>query len=199
MKKYPEILQKLIEHYKRLPGVGVKTAERYAFQSLEWKESDLNAFSSCLSLLKNKVQCCSDCGCYKDPEACSFCEKANGSNTLCIIAKAKDAYTIDRMNLFSGFFYVLGTLISPLDGQMPEDLPLSKLSERTKTLGISEIIIALDSTLEGDATALYLHKHFKDTSIKITKLALGIPMGSSLEYVDEGTLSQAFSSRHTLV
>lgn len=198
MNKYPSAIQKLIESFKKLPGVGSKTAERYAFHVLEWKENELLSFANHLSTLKSSISSCTDCYCYKDSSGCSFCKKADGSKTLCIIAKAKDAYTMDRMSSFNAHFYVLGSLISPLEGKMPEDLRLDYLSDRIESLGIEEVIIALDSTLEGDATALYLHKHFKDKKIKVTKLALGLPMGSTLEYVDEGTLSQAFASRLTL-
>ncbi|MCH9631298.1 MAG: Recombination protein RecR [Chlamydiia bacterium] len=198
MKKYPEPIQKIIQYLRKLPGVGNKTAERFAFHILDWDSIDQTGFSNSLATLKTKVKTCDECGCYKDASNCTYCTKGHDLKTLCIIAKAKDVYTIDHMNAFSGYFHVIGSLISPLEGKMPEDLCLNSLSDRIDKLQIEEVIIALDSTLEGDATALYLHKAFKNKKIKITKLALGIPIGSTLEYVDEGTLSQAFASRHTL-
>lgn len=199
MKNYPDSIQKLIQYFRKLPGVGHKTAERYSFHLLEWNLSDQTGFSDTLNSLKTKIKVCDKCGCYKNAGLCDFCHKGHGFNKLCIIAKPKDAYTIDQMNAFSGYFHVLGSLISPLEGKMPEDLCINQLSHRIDELQIEEVIIALDSTLEGDATTLYLHKTFKNKKIKITKLALGLPLGSALEYVDEGTLSQAFSSRHTLL
>lgn len=198
MHSYPKIFLQLIEHIKKLPGVGKKTAERFSFQLLEWKEDDLVKFSEMLASLKKSIIPCKECGCFTEGLECPFCKRAESSSSLCIIASPKDAYAIERANTYRGYFHVLGQLISPLDGKMPEDLPLKELEKRIDALHIKEVIIALDSTLEGDATALYLHKHLKSKLIKITRLALGLPMGSSLDYVDEGTLSQAFASRQTL-
>lgn len=198
MHYYPKFFLQLIEHVKKLPGVGKKTAERFSFQLLEWKQEDLEALSQMLASLKKTIIPCKECGCFTEDSGCPFCKRAEHSSILCIIAAAKDAYAIERTNTYRGYFHVLGQLISPLDGKMPEDLPLKELEKRIDNLHIKEIVIALDSTLEGDATALYLHKYLKEKQVKITRLALGLPMGSSLDYVDEGTLSQAFASRQTL-
>lgn len=199
MMKYPKDLLSLIAHLKKLPGVGKKTAERFAFQLLEWEGKDLHEFAHNLSTLKEKIQKCSECGTLMDGVTCSFCHNSKRDQTqLCVIATARDAYAIEQIGDFNGLYHVLGTLLSPLDGKTPDNLNLFQLQNRIDTLGISEMIIALDSTLEGDATALFLKEQFQSLSLKVSRLALGLPVGSSLDFVDEGTLSQAFSGRQPI-
>ena len=194
--KYPTDLQSLITHLRKLPGVGGKTAERFAFALLEWKEKDLLNTSSLLSTLKTRIQTCSDCGCLKDQTACGFCQDRD-SNFLCIISSAKDAYAIEDTHAYRGLYHVVETLLSPLDGRTPDLLDLPKLTSRIKKNQTQEIILALDSTLEGDATALYLKKHLDALGLNVTRLAYGMPMGSTLDYIDEGTLSLAITGRRS--
>lgn len=197
MTLYPKILISLIEQLKKLPGVGRKSAERFAFKILEWPERDQKLLSETLSLLHTSIEKCSDCGCFKDQELCSFCHKTHRSPMLCIIASPKDAYAIEQTRMYLGYYHVLGCLLSPLDGKTPLHLNLEKIKERITRLHIEEVILALDPTLEGDATALYLYDHFHRLGLKVTKLALGLPVGSSLDFIDEGTLSQAFNGRQS--
>lgn len=196
MLRYPKDLLTLIAHLKKLPGVGKKTAERYAFHLLGWEGKDLHEFAEGVATLKEKVQACLDCGCLMDGVRCTFCDQEKRDRSqMCIIASPRDVYAIEETGDYRGMYHVLGTLLSPLDGKTPESLNLPQLMSRLEQLGTQEVILALDSTLEGDATSLYLKDAFMKKGIEVTRLALGLPLGSSLDFVDEGTLSQAFSGR----
>lgn len=198
MSVYPKKFLLLIECLKKLPGVGKRTAERFAFELLSWNKEDLSFFGSTICELKTSVLCCEACGCLQDKEkSCHFCSEKRNQNLLCIIASPKDAFALDQTNSYNGLYHVLGSLISPLEGKHAENLDLDKLFNRIKKLNIEEVILALDSTLEGDATSLFLNEHLQKSHIKVSKLALGLPVGSNLEYVDQGTLSQAFLGRHS--
>ncbi|MCP5508888.1 MAG: recombination protein RecR [Chlamydiales bacterium] len=194
--KYPTDLQTLITYLRKLPGVGNKTAERYAFALLDWKEKDLIDISSLLGTLRTRVKACATCGCLQDHNHCPFCV-GRDTNVLCIISSPKDAYAIEDTHAYRGLYHVIETLISPLDGRTPDQLDLPKLKNRIQTHGIKEVIIALDSTLEGDATALFLKNDFDNQGLNVTRLAFGMPMGSTLDYIDEGTLSLAITGRRT--
>ncbi|WP_445083664.1 recombination mediator RecR [Candidatus Neptunichlamydia sp. REUL1] len=196
MLRYPKDLLTLIAYLRKLPGVGKKTAERYAFHLLEWEGKDLHEFADGVATLKERVQACAECGCLMDGVRCSFCDhERRDRNQLCIIATPRDTYSIEETGNYRGLYHVLGALLSPLDGKTPENLNLPQLQKRIEGLGTKEIILALDSTLEGDATSLYLKEQFEKYGIEVSRLALGLPIGSSLDFVDEGTLSQAFSGR----
>lgn len=199
MALYPKILLTLIEQLRKLPGVGKKTAERFAFKLLEWPERDQKYLAETLSLLHTSIEKCSECGCFKEKELCSFCNRSMPSPMLCVIASPKDAYSIEQTRIYHGYYHVLGCLLSPLDGKTPQHLNLELIKNRISELQIKEMILALDSTLEGDTTALYLHEYFHKLGLKVTKLALGLPVGSSLDFIDEGTLSQAFSGRQSFL
>ncbi len=181
---------------RKLPGVGSKTAERFAFHLLSWPQEHLGHFSQVLQTLKEKVQSCPECHCLMENDHCFFCDpmKRDGS-TLCIISSAKDVYAFEETRAYKGFYHVLGALLSPLDGRMPDHLDLDHLKQRIEKLKIQEVIIALDSTIEGDATSLYLKEHLTQIGLKVSRLAFGLPMGSPLEYVDGSTLSRALLGR----
>lgn len=194
--KYPQHLIKLIEILKRLPGVGSKSAERYAFQLIDWKPQYLDEMAEIVRLIPQKLTSCENCGCLKGEEPCTLCHEARAhSKVICLIASAKDAFAIEDTREYKGLYHVLGALLSPIKGYGPENLKLDKLKRRIQTHQIEEVIIALDSTLEGDATALYLKKELESLNLKISRLAFGLPMGSALDYVDGGTLARAFSGR----
>lgn len=196
MLKYPKDLLSLIAHLKKLPGVGKKTAERYAFHLLGWKEEDLKAFSNRLGTLKAQIQSCSECGCLMEGVQCLFCDdNRRNRSILCMIASPRDVYAIEETGNFRGLYHVLGALLSPLDGKTLDCLNLPLIDHRVEQLGVKEVILALDSTLEGDATSLYLKEHLQKSGAIVTRLALGLPLGSSLDFVDEGTLSQALLGR----
>ncbi len=198
MTKYPLHLQQLITYMKKFPGVGSKTAERFAFHALGWSENDLQHFSSLINELKKTITSCQDCLCLMNQDRCPFCTDTMRDRTqLCIITSPKDAYALEETRSFKGLYHVLGGLLSPIDGKTVEHLQLDKLKKRIETFPIKEIIIALDSTLEGDTTSLFLKDHLAKWGLNVSRLAFGLPLGSSLEFVDGGTLARAFIGRQT--
>lgn len=193
--RYPPTLQKLVEVLKRLPGVGSKSAERYAFHLLTWDKSFIEEFASTLNEVPFKLERCKECGALSESD-CALCSNpARDTKQLCVVAGFKDVFAIESTQEYRGLYHVLGGLLSPLDKRGPEKLGLPKLIDRIERLQCEEILLALDSTLEGDATALFLKKELERSGIKLSRLAFGMPMGSSLEFVDNGTLAKALVSR----
>lgn len=193
---YPLSLQKVIEYFKKLPGVGNKSAERFAFQLLDWDKTQLKEMGELLHMLKDKIALCAECGSLTEERQCRFCtEERQASGKLCVIGSPKDVFAIEKTREYRGLYHVLGGLLSPMEGLGPEKLTIPKLIERIRAHQIEELIIAVDSTLEGDATALFLKRELEPLNINITRLAFGIPMGSSLDYVDGGTLARALMGR----
>lgn len=193
--KYPVHLLKLIDVLRKLPGVGNKSAERFAFQMLNWPEKTLHEMGDIIKAIPDHIKQCHDCGCLMG-DACSFCTPERATKgTLCIIASPRDAFAIEETREYKGLYHVLGTLLSPMDGIGIERLALHQLHKRITSHQIQEVVIALDSTLEGDATSLYIKQELEPLKISVTRLAFGLPMGSSLDYVDGGTLARAFSGR----
>jgi recombination protein RecR len=193
---YPKHLLKLIDALKRLPGVGNRSAERFAFDMLNWKEGHLQELATLIAATPAKLKNCSDCGCLIGEELCPFCtEERRSSHLICVIASPRDAFSIEQTREFKGLYHVLGGLLNPMEGFGPEKLGIAPLKQRVQNLKIREIVLALDSTIEGDATSLYLKRELDSFSIPISRLAFGIPIGSSLDYVDGGTLARAFSGR----
>lgn len=196
--RYPNHLTKLIELFKKFPGVGSKSAERFAFQLIQWPTMHLQEMAELIATSKEKLRYCSTCGCLGDDGACNFCtDLRTSSGTLCIIASPRDVFAIEETREFKGTYHVLGGLLSPMEGKGPEVLKLHALKERILKMNLQEIVIAIDSTVEGDATALYLKSALEEFSptLKVSRLAFGLPMGSSLDYIDGGTLARAFSGR----
>ncbi|MBP9840991.1 MAG: recombination protein RecR [Simkaniaceae bacterium] len=196
MSEYPAPLETLISHFQKLPGVGRKTAERFAFKILTWKSSELSLFASHLKEIQEELSHCETCGALIST-VCPFCTSSfRDRSRLCVVATPKDIFSIEKTHQYQGLYHVLGALLSPIDGIFPEKLHLHKLKARLHAEPIQEVIIALDSTLEGDTTSLFLKEELKH--LKLTRLAFGMPMGSSIDYVDESTLSQAFTGRQLL-
>lgn len=191
---YPSYLLKVIDSLKRLPGVGAKTAERFAFQLLGWPSSRLTELSALIAGLPTEIIACEKCGALMDEKRCPFCNNASRDfSTLCIVASPKDVFAVEETGSFRGIYHVLDGLLSPIEGKGPEVLELEKLVGRIEA--VNEVIIALDSTLEGDATSLFLKRELEAHDIVVSRLAFGLPMGSPLDYVDSGTLAHAFSGR----
>ncbi|KAF3362022.1 Recombination protein RecR [Chlamydiales bacterium STE3] len=194
----PSHLIKLIESLKKLPGVGSKSAERFAFHLINWSPSELAAFAQTIEEIPEKLQHCAMCGCLRGDEDCLFCQPyRQNSHVLCVVASARDALSVESTREYQGLYHVLGGLLSPLEGITPDKLRFAQLKERIATLNIKEIVIALDATVEGDATSLYLKQELTPLNLILSRLAFGLPMGSSFDYVDEGTLARAFSGRGT--
>lgn len=197
MMHFPEHLSKLIQVLRKLPGVGNKSAERFAFHILSWSCEQQEEMADLLLNIKDKLKSCPECGCLIGEKGCFFCSsKTRNQQMICVIANQRDAFAIEETHEYHGVYHVLGGLLSPLSRRGPQMLSIPKLKERIESLQAKEIVIALDSTLEGDATALHLKKELENTPLRISRLAFGLPMGSALDYVDGGTLARAFSSRN---
>lgn len=194
--QYPSHLLKVINVLKRLPGVGTKSAERFAFHMLGWPSEYLHEMAHALKEIPEKLKQCNECGCLKDEHGCYFCtEERKRSGFICIISSPKEAFSIETTGEYKGLYHVLGGLLSPLDGIGPDKLSIAQLKSRITSFKIQEVVIALDSTLEGDATALYLKQELEPLHVATYRLAFGLPMGSPIDYVDGGTLARAFSAR----
>lgn len=197
--KYPKALNTLISNLQKLPGVGKKTAERYCFDLISWAPEDIEHFAYHLSVLKKKISSCKTCNALMDMEdekSCKYCDPSKREGThLCILSSQKDLFSVEGTHMYLGMYHILDGLLSPANNFSPKDLHLEELKSRIEKLGIKEIILALDSTLEGDATSLFLKKELGKENIRISRLALGMPIGSSLDFIDEGTLSKALSER----
>ncbi|AAP05227.1 recombination mediator RecR [Chlamydia caviae] len=198
MLKYPDYLSKLISLLRKLPGIGFKTAEKLAFELLDWDQDQLEAMGQAFSEVSAARSHCSTCFCLKNlPESnCEFCQNNRDTSTLCIVATPKDIFSLERSQIFKGHYYVLGTLLSPITGKHIDVERIGLLKQRIEFLKPQEIILALDATLEGDATALFLKQELAFSSASISRLALGLPIGLSFDYVDSGTLARAFSGRN---
>lgn len=195
--RYPEYLLQLIHVLKKLPGIGHKSAERFAFHLLNWPDSQLKELGHIIAGVKEKLKHCSECGCLMDEKACFFCDPSKRDpQIVCVIASARDAFSIEDTHEYKGLYHVLGGVLSPLEKRGPEHLSLHKLKQRIISLNIREIVVALDSTVEGDATSLFLKQELSSYPIHISRLAFGLPIGSSLDYVDGGTLARALSGRN---
>ena len=200
MEKLPEDLSTLISYLKRLSGVGLRTAERFAFEFLAWPREDLEKFSTHLRTILDQVPPCPECGCLTNQGICSFCNtESRDIRQLCLISSPRDAFAIEATRCYRGLYHVIEHLLSPLDGRHASALRLDRIEDRIAKHSIQEAIIAFDSTLEGDTTALYLKKYFSSRpELKVSRLAFGLPVGSSLEYIDGGTLTRALAGRQPL-
>jgi recombination protein RecR len=199
MEKLPEDLLLLISFLKKLPGVGTKTAERFAFEFLAWSKEDLAGFAEALKSAPEKLPPCPLCGCLSDKGKCLYCQnEARDTHQICLISSPRDAFAIEATRSYRGLYHVIENLLSPLDGRHASTLRLERIEERIAKHAVQEVIIAFDSTLEGDTTALYLKKHLSvHPHLKISRLAFGLPVGCSLEYIDGGTLTRSFAGRQS--
>lgn len=191
---YPKKFEDLIQAYSKLPGVGRKTAERYAFTTLNWDEEWINEFITSLSAVKDGIKRCKVCGNLSDGDKCEFCmNDTRNHNVICIVQSSKDIAAIESMQEYNGVYHVLNGLINIQKGILPENLNIQSLVNRIDN-DIEEVIIATDPTVEGETTALYITK-LLDGKAKVTRLAHGIPMGGHLDYTDAHTLLKAFEGR----
>lgn len=195
--RYPPTLELLIAHLKKLPGVGKKTAERFAFSFLDWPREELASFSELTRTLKETLPLCPLCGCIQNPPTCHFCNpKERDSSQLCFIASPKDAYALEETHSYKGLYHVVEHLLSPLDGRHADQIDLIRIEKRLEQSPIQELIFAFDSTLEGDATALFLKQHLSTRPhLKLSRLAFGLPVGTPIEHTDGGTLLRALQGR----
>lgn len=193
---YPDSLKNLIEAFKYLPGIGEKTAERFAFAILDLDEEQIELFSESLTDVKSSIHKCSICNTLTDQDKCFICSDSSRDNyVLCVVEDSKSVFIFEKLGIFHGKYHVLDGLISPLDGINPEDIGLSQLLDRIHDEKFTEIIFAFKSNIEGETTALYIKRILDDLSIKITRLASGVPIGADMEYIDSLTLERALSDR----
>jgi recombination protein RecR len=195
---YEGIIQDLIDELGRLPGVGPKSAQRIAFYIIASDRVDVTRLAEVLKTVKERVKFCTTCGNISEEDLCRICRDPRRDNTsICVVEESKDVIAIEKTREFKGKYHVLGGAISPIDGIGPENLRIKELMSRLAATEISEIIIATDPNLEGEATATYLTRLIKPLGIKVSRLASGLPVGGDLEYADEITLGRAFEGRRS--
>jgi recombination protein RecR len=189
-------LARLIEHFQRFPGVGPKSAQRMAFFVLGMNKEDVGKFADALVDAKERVKHCSRCYHLSAQDPCEICmSERREPLIICVVADSKDVIALERTRDFKGRYHVLTGLISPLEGKGPDQLSIRELLKRVHAEGIKEVILAINPTIEGDATVLYLNNLLKPLGPKITRIAFGLPMGADLEYADDITLSRAMEGR----
>lgn len=193
MPSYIEPIEKLIRQFCKLPGVGAKTAQRYALTVLAMSDEEAHEFAAAVTEAKDNVKVCSVCGNYTDTDPCHICSTRDGS-TICVVQEAKDVIAIERLGEYKGVYHVLGGVLNPLKGVGRDDIRLAELFKRLNG-EVREVILATDTSAEGEATATYIGRFVKQLGIKVTRLAQGISVGSELQYADEVTLSRAFLNR----
>lgn len=193
---YPSSIKNVIECLKDLPGIGEKTAERLAFSLINFDKDKLTLFSDAISGIRDKITNCSICGNICEGDTCYICQdKDRNSNLLFVVEKSKDIALFEKINVYNGRYHVLGGLISPLEGIGPEDINIDKLISRIEKENVSEIILALKPSIEGETTMQYIKKMLENKEVKVTRIATGIPIGTDIEYIDAMTLEFALDGR----
>ena len=194
MSAFIEPIGKLINKFTRLPGVGTKTAQRYAYKIINMTEDEVEEFAECILDAKRKVRYCKICGDFTDKEVCDICANRDHS-VICVVKEPKDVLAMEKAREFKGVYHVLHGVISPMEGVTPDDIRIKELLARISEGGVKEIIMATNPDVEGEATAMYISSLVKPFGIKVTRLAHGIPVGGELEYADEITISRALTDR----
>ena len=192
---YPSLFEELVENFRKLPGVGKKTAERYAFEFLKWNEEEIQDFINiCLDSKKN-IKPCTICGNLAEDDLCDICKDENRDKSIiCVVEQVQDLIAMEKTQEYLGVYHVLNGVISPSKGILPEDINIPSLLERCNET-TNEVIIATNPTVEGETTALYLSKILEKKNVNATRIAHGIPMGGHLDYADELTLIKALENR----
>ena len=192
-------IERLIDELKRLPGIGQKTAQRLAFHLLRAAPEDALALAEAIRDAKQKLRECSVCNNITDTDPCLYCASASRNRkTICVVEEPPNILAVEKTRQYGGLYHVLGGVLSPLSGVGPDQLKIKSLIERLKNGAVEEIIIATNPTAEGEATAVYLSKLIKPLGIRVTRIGVGIPVGSDLEYADEMTMLKAIEGRRDL-
>ena len=197
MSAFIEPIGRLINQFTKLPGVGAKTAQRYAYKVINMTEEEVKEFAESLLKAKSEVGYCSVCGNFTDKEVCDICSNRDNS-VICVVKEPKDVLAMEKAHEFKGVYHVLHGTISPMEGITPNDIKIKELLARIAQGGVEEIIMATNPDVEGEATAMYISSLIKPLGVKVSRLAHGIPIGSELEYADEITLSRAILDRKEL-
>ena len=196
MKIIPPSIERVIEEFNKLPGIGQKSAERLAFYLLKKPDNDVERFGDAVNNMKKGIKFCNICKNLTNNETCSICEnETRNKRVICIVEDVLDLVALEKSGEYKGVYHVLHGVISPIDGIGPDELTIAELVERLKKGGIDEIIFALNPSMEGEATSAYLMRYIKPYNIKVSRIARGIPVGGNLEYADSQTIKRALEGR----
>ena len=194
-----EPIQTLASRLARLPGIGNKSALRLAYHILDMSEDGAKELADAIINARSKVQACKICGAYTDVDPCAICsDKSRRKDIICVVAEAKDVLAMEKMREYHGQYHVLGGVLSPMNGIGPSELRIDELLKRIKEQGVSEVIIATNPDVEGEATSSYIARIIKQNGVRVTRIAHGIPIGGNLEYIDEMTLFKAIEGRREI-
>jgi recombination protein RecR len=197
--KYPTTINNLIECFKKLPGIGEKSAERMALSTLNMDEEILTLFSESLLNIKTKIKRCKECNNLSEEDLCEICKSSNRNRKIiCVVEDPKNVILFEKVGTYHGLYHVLDGLISPLENVNPEDINIDKLIERIKNNDIEEVILAVKPSIQGETTSLYISKLLEKTNVKVSKIAHGIPLGVEMEYIDALTLELALEDRTSI-
>ncbi len=194
MEVFIEPIGRLINEFSKLPGVGRKTAQRYAYRVINMTESEAQAFAAAILNVKKKVRYCKVCGNFTEEEECEIC-RTRDKRIICVVKEPKDVIALEKLHEYKGVYHVLHGVINPMEGVGPNDIRIRELLARIAEGGVEEVVLATNPDVEGDATALYIAKLIKPLGVKCTRLARGIAIGSEIEYTDDVTLARAFLER----
>mgnify|MGYP001537582308 FL=1 len=192
-----EPIGRLINEFSKLPGVGKKTAQRYAYRIINMSESDARAFADAIVNVKRKVRYCKVCGNFTEEDVCEVC-RTRDKGIICVVKEPKDVAAIEKLHEFKGVYHVLHGVIDPMEGVGPNDIRIKELLARIQEGEVKEVIVATNPDVSGDATAMYLARLIKPLGVTVTRLAHGMPVGSEIEYTDDVTLTRAFVERNAL-
>ena len=196
---YPKLIENLLDRLNKLPGIGRRSAERIVFWLLSQDVLNVKALAESMVALKEGLHFCSECNHLAEQGMCNVCADSNrDQQVICVVEASKDLLAIERTGSYRGKYYVLLGNIAPAEGRGPQDLPIDKLISRIKNEGIQEVVLATDPDAEGEMTALYLGKVLKPLGLKVTRIGLGLPVGSAVEYVDLSTLTMSLNSRRVV-
>ncbi len=199
MSDYAEPIAKLIDELCKLPGIGSKTAQRLAYNILRRSREDAERLSRSILEAKDKIRYCSRCNNFSDRDPCEYCTGSNRSpEIICLVEEPHDILAIEKTREFHGQYHVLHGVLSPINGIGPDDLRLKNLLERLQEGNVREVIVATNPNVEGEATAIYIARLLKPIGVKVSRIALGVPVGSDLEFADEVTMSKALEHRHDI-
>ncbi len=197
MDVFIEPIGRLINEFSRLPGVGKKTAQRYAYKIVDMSETEARAFAEAIINVKQKVRYCKICGNFTEGDVCEICKRRDPS-VICVVKEPRDASAIEKLHEFKGVYHVLHGVIDPMEGVGPNDIRIRELLARLREGNVKEVIIATNPDVSGDATAMYIARLVNPLGVKVTRLAHGIPVGSEIEFTDDVTLSRAFAERNAI-
>lgn len=189
----------LAEHFARLPGIGMKSAQRLAYHVMSMTDEEAQSFADAIVCAHSTVKCCRECQNLTENELCPICsDDMRDKSVICVVETPKDISAFERTNEYNGIYHVLHGLISPLDGITPDKIRVKELLARISRGGVEEVIMATNPTVEGEATAMYISKLLKPLGVKVTRLAFGLPIGGTLEFADEVTLFKALENRNEI-